>query len=180
MKGNKPHIYIREATAKDAESITAVLQGAFAEYKVAFTAEAFTATTPTREHLVLRLSEGPIWVAVQGEIIVGTISAVLKSKEVYLRSMAILPSARGQGIGRLLLGQVEEFARRHNYERVFLSTTPFLTQAIGLYERDGFYRSDEGPYELFGTPLFTMVKILKPAEEWENRGQRKRDGHYGS
>ena len=161
---NKPQISIREATADDAESIAAVLQSAFAEYKAAFTIEAFTATTPTREHMVLRLSEGPIWVAIQGEIIVGTVSAVLKSEGVYLRSMAILPSARGQGIGRLLLGQVEEFARRHSSERVFLSTTPFLAQAIGLYELYGFHRSDEGPYELFGTPLFTMVKILKPAE----------------
>ncbi|MBO0793447.1 MAG: GNAT family N-acetyltransferase [Ktedonobacteraceae bacterium] len=132
MEGNKSQIYIREATAKDAESITAVLQRAFAEYKVAFTTEAFTATTPAREHLVLRLSEGPIWVAVQEEVIIGTISAVLKSEGVYLRSMAVLPSARGQGIGRLLLKQVEEFASQHGYERVFLSTTPYSRASYWL------------------------------------------------
>ena len=164
MEGNEPRISIREATADDAEAITAVLQASFAEYKAAYTTKAFTATTPTSEHIVLRLSEGPVWIALQGEIIVGTVSAVLKSKGVYMRGMAILPSARGQGIGKLLLGQVEEFARYHASERVFLSTTPFLTPAIGLYERCGFHRSDEGPYELFGTPLFTMVKLLNPGE----------------
>ncbi|MBO0784093.1 MAG: GNAT family N-acetyltransferase [Ktedonobacteraceae bacterium] len=164
MGGNEPQISIREATAEDAELITAVLQASFAEYKAAFTTKAFTATTPTREHLIIRLSEGPIWVAFQGKIIVGTVSAVPKSEGVYLRSLAILPSARGQGIGRLLLKQVEEFALRHGYECVFLSTAPFLAQAIRLYERCGFHRSDEGADELFGTPLFTMVKILKPGE----------------
>jgi hypothetical protein len=41
-----------------------------------------------------------------------------------------------------------------------LSTTPFLAFAIALYERFGFRRSDAGPRELFGTPLFTMTKDL--------------------
>jgi hypothetical protein len=43
---------------------------------------------------------------------------------------------------------------------LFLSTTPFLTHAIVLYEGLGFQRSNEGPHDLFGTPLFTMVKTL--------------------
>jgi hypothetical protein len=44
---------------------------------------------------------------------------------------------------------------------LLLSTTPFLSEAIKLYERSGFRRSTEGPRELFGTPLFTMEKQLK-------------------
>jgi short-subunit dehydrogenase len=44
-----------------------------------------------------------------------------------------------------------------------LSTTP-LTRAISLYEQYGFRRSDEGPNNLFGTPLFTMVKVLYVTE----------------
>src|SRR5260370_227302 len=43
---------------------------------------------------------------------------------------------------------------------MYLSTTPFLDRAIRLYERFGFQRSDEGPLDLFGTPLFTMTKRL--------------------
>jgi hypothetical protein len=41
-----------------------------------------------------------------------------------------------------------------------LSTTPFLTAAISLYERFGFSRSIDGPHDLYGTPLFTMVKRM--------------------
>ncbi|MBC7909661.1 MAG: GNAT family N-acetyltransferase, partial [Pyrinomonadaceae bacterium] len=78
----------------------------------------------------------------------------------YIRGMAALPLARGQGIGELLLKHVESFAREHGHERLTLSTTPFLDRAIRLYERAGFLRSDDGPHDLFGTPLFTMAKVL--------------------
>jgi ribosomal protein S18 acetylase RimI-like enzyme len=74
--------------------------------------------------------------------------------------MAVLPRARGKKIGWSLLKAVEHFARRQNCRRMFLSTTPFLHRAIRLYERFGFRRGAEGPHELFGTPLFTMVKRL--------------------
>jgi ribosomal protein S18 acetylase RimI-like enzyme len=43
---------------------------------------------------------------------------------------------------------------------MFLSTTPFLIGAISLYERAGFRRTGEGPHDLFGTPLFSMEKVL--------------------
>ena len=74
--------------------------------------------------------------------------------------MAIAPDARGHGLGAQLLELVERFARRHGMTRLFLSTTPFLDDAIRLYERHGFRRTIEGPQTLFGTPLFTMEKPL--------------------
>jgi GNAT superfamily N-acetyltransferase len=110
-----------------------------------------------------RIDEGPVWVALRDGAIVGTVSALPKGEALYVRSMAVLPTARGHGIGELLLERVESFALEHGYKRLFLSTTPFLDRAIRLYEHWGFRRSDEGPHDLFGTPLFTMVKTLEPA-----------------
>nr|MBA3805871.1 GNAT family N-acetyltransferase [Acidobacteriota bacterium] len=77
---------------------------------------------------------------------------------VYIQSMGVLPSARGLRIGELLLRSVEDFASAHGYKRLFLSTTPFLSRAIKLYERFGFRRTDAPPHDLFGTPLLTMEK----------------------
>jgi ribosomal protein S18 acetylase RimI-like enzyme len=74
--------------------------------------------------------------------------------------MAILPAARGKRIGELMLKDVEAFGMARGHERMTLSTTPFLSRAIRLYERFGFQRSDGGPADLFGTPLFTMTKKL--------------------
>jgi len=99
-------------------------------------------------------------VSVGKGISVGAGAAVPKSAGFYIRSMAVHPDARGQGIARQLLQEIENFAAHHRHRRLFLSTTPFLKDAIRLYERFGFQQSDEGPHDLFGTPLFTMVKLL--------------------
>ena len=94
-----------------------------------------------------------------GEII-GTVSAVPDGKSLYVRSMAVLPVARGHHLGQQLLDQVELYAREQGHNRLYLSTTPFLHRAIRLYENHGFRRTTTGPQDLFGTPLFSMEKLF--------------------
>ena len=110
------------------------------------------------------MTEGPLWVALENNAFVGTMSVVLKSEGLYIRGMAVDPIARGKGIGRKLLNCAEEFAVQNGCERLFLSTTPFLSRAKKLYERYGFQRSSGGPDNLFGTPLFTMTMTLPAAD----------------
>jgi GNAT superfamily N-acetyltransferase len=95
--------------------------------------------------------------------VVGTVAAVDRGEELYVRGMAVLPRARGRRVGELLLREVEGHAAALGYSRLSLSTTPFLHRAIRLYERFGFVRSEEGARDLFGTPLFTMAKSLRRA-----------------
>jgi ribosomal protein S18 acetylase RimI-like enzyme len=154
------NVQIRRAILADAPDIAAVLLSAFAEYESLYTPAAFAATTPTANQILVRMAEGPIWVALQDNALMGTLAAVLKHEALYLRGMGIVPVARGARIGDKLLAQAEEFAAQHSCERMFLSTTPFLTRAIRLYEQFGFRRNAEGPHDLFGTPLFTMSKSL--------------------
>jgi putative acetyltransferase len=158
-------IQIRIAEPADAPSIAAVLHRSFVEFKASYTAEAFAATTPDSEQILSRMNEGPIWIAIRNDEIVGTVSVVSRSEALHIRGMAVLPSARGGGIGKLLMKKVENFASSHNHNRLILSTTPFLDSAIRLYNRMGFRRSDEGPHDLFGTPLFTMEKELDIPED---------------
>ena len=160
MNPGKGDIQIRLADLDDASSIASVLREAFVEYEPAYTPEGLAATTPTAERIRARWHEGLVWVALLDGAIVGTVAAVPKGETLYVRSMAILPAARGQGIGELLLREVEAFASAHGHGRLLLSTTPFLARAIRLYERFGFERSNEGPHDLFGTPLFAMVKYI--------------------
>ena len=160
---------VRRATAGDAPAIALVLREAFAPYEPQYTADGFAATVPEPDVIRARWDEGPVWVAVRGEAIVGTVAAVLKGDGAYVRSMAIARDARGHGLGAQLLEQVERFARRHGMTRLFLSTTPFLDDAIRLYERYGFRRTAEGAQTLFGTPLFTMEKPL-PQDRSKSEG----------
>jgi ribosomal protein S18 acetylase RimI-like enzyme len=153
-------IQIHRATLSDMEAVAAVLRDAFLEFKSLYTEAAYAETTPDPDTLARRLDEGPIWVArLRGEI-VGTISAVEKPKGIYVRSTAVLPSARGNRIAKMLLEQIESFAVSRQAERLLLSTTPFLHAAIHLYEDFGFRRTSEPPHDLFNTPLFTMEKKL--------------------
>jgi GNAT superfamily N-acetyltransferase len=137
-----------------------LLFGAFAEYESLYTPDGFAATAITTGQIARRMAEGPVWVAVSGETIVGTASVTPNGDSLYVRGMAVLPSARGQRIGELLLTHIEQFAASESFRRLTLSTTPFLFRAIRLYEHFGFQRTDEGPHELFGTPLLSMQKIL--------------------
>ena len=154
-------INIRRATTADQPEIAVLMHESFVEYRSLYTEEAFLATTPTVEQLAVRMTEGPVWVAEHDASIVGTVSVVTRGDDLYIRGMAVLPKARGLQLGQLLLKQVEDFARAQKHQRQVLSTTPFLHRAIRLYERAGFQRTDEGPHDLFGTPLFTMVKPVK-------------------
>jgi ribosomal protein S18 acetylase RimI-like enzyme len=152
------------AVPEDAPSIASVLHESFIEYKSRYTQEGFAATTPASDQIQNRMKEGPVWVVLHNNAIVGTVSVVPKGEALYVRGMAILPAARGQRIGELLLRQVEGFASEQGFKRLFLSTTPFLNRAIQLYEHYGFRRSREGADNLFGTPLFTMEKILESSD----------------
>src|SRR6266480_8150676 len=89
------NITIRFATTNDAEAIASLLLESFVEYESLYTPEGFAATAITSEQIVARMSEGPVWVALPDEEIVGTVSVVAKSESLYLRGMAVLPLARG-------------------------------------------------------------------------------------
>lgn len=150
---------IQRATAGDAEQIARVLLAAFREFEPLYTPAGFRATTPTAAEIAERLGQGPTWIASDGEAVLGTVSALERGNEIYIRSMAVLPAARGRGIGRQLLETVQAFAQTRGARQLSLTTTPFLDGAIQLYEDSGFQRSPES-LELHGTPLFSMVKPL--------------------
>lgn len=151
---------IRLAEAHEADAISRILHAAFLEYKPFYTVDGFAATALNPLKIQERLREGPVWIASLAGQDTGTVAAVRNGEAIYIRGMAVLPSARGSGAGSQLLEAVERWARDQGVGRLFLSTTPFLHSAIRLYERSGFIRMEEDPQDLFGTPLFTMEKAL--------------------
>ncbi|MGB2602752.1 MAG: GNAT family N-acetyltransferase [Candidatus Sulfotelmatobacter sp.] len=156
------HSDIRRAAPEDARVIAQVLLDSFVEFKSLYTEAGFSATTPAPGQILTRMREGPVWIASRNNKVLGTVAAIVTGNAVYIRGMAVLPSARGSGTGAALLQYVENWATAQGCERLFLSTTPFLSSAIRLYERSGFTRTDEGPHDLHGTPLFVMEKNIPP------------------
>jgi GNAT superfamily N-acetyltransferase len=70
--------------------------------------------------------------------------------ECEVKRMYVQPESRGLGIGKLLLTQCIEIAKRLNYDKAKLDTADFMKAAIKLYTDNGFieipaYRHN--PYE---------------------------------
>jgi GNAT superfamily N-acetyltransferase len=152
----QPIVEIRRANQRDAAAIELLIRESFHEHEPAYTPEAFDLATPREHEIEKRIKEWAVWVAVRANVIVGTISAYSEGSSLHIRSMAVHPSMRGQGIGKLLLGRVEDFASANDYKRLLLNTTPFMNRAIRLYERFGFeFNGTEQNW--FGTRLRTMT-----------------------
>jgi len=59
-----------------------------------------------------------------------------------VKSMFVSPAHRGIGLGRRLLGELEEVARRHGCLAVRLDTSAYLTAAVRLYKAAGYHEVD--------------------------------------
>jgi len=154
----KTTLKIRRAVPADAAAISALLYKAFVEYKSLYTEKGFEATTPDREVIEDRINKKAVWLVVNDKTIAGTVSLFPQTEQLYVRSLAVNPNERGQGIGRILMDHVHEMAFANGCSLIKLTTTPFLLPAIKLYENFGF--EAQGKDDLFGTPLIWMSKSL--------------------
>ncbi len=154
-------IHFRRALKKDAEEIRQVLARSFEEFKELYTRGAYDITVISTRELEQRMDEGPIWVATCEGKIVGTAGGVLQNGTFYIRGMVVLPERRGKKLGYRLLQCVEHYARQKAYPLLSLRTSIYLDNAIRLYKRFGFRIVNEPPYDMYGTPCFTMKKECK-------------------
>jgi N-acetylglutamate synthase-like GNAT family acetyltransferase len=117
-------LVVREASPADIRAISELLGHAFAEFETLYTPEAYVATVQPADGVRDRLKEGPVWVAERDSAVIGTVGAISASDALMVRGMAVHPTARGLGVAKRLLREVEEFARQNGYKH--LSVHDFL------------------------------------------------------
>ncbi|MGY5332215.1 bifunctional helix-turn-helix transcriptional regulator/GNAT family N-acetyltransferase [Pseudomonas protegens] len=96
-----------------------------------------------------------VWVALQGERIVGSIAidGEGEGSEALLRCFILDEAARGQGLGRRLLAEALGFCDQWGFAVTRLWTFKGLDAARALYEEQGFVLVQEQEGEQWGAPV---------------------------
>jgi putative acetyltransferase len=84
---------------------------------------------------------GEFWVVVDRGQLVGTSAyhpVERGDRAVEIRKMYLLPSARGQGLGKHLLGELERSIFERGYRTIWIETASILKEAVWLYEANGY------------------------------------------
>lgn len=171
-------VRVREAALSEIEAVQAVLQAANAEFATIFPPAFFQSFMANTLQVRSRLADSHLLVAELGEEIVGTITFYPDaSKEGWnwpahwsgIRAAAVVPWARGMGIGRQLVAACCEMGRSHGTGTICLHTSTMMAAAVAMYERLGFQRCADYdlaldelmPFEHSGPPL-TAIAYVKP------------------
>ncbi|MEA5554102.1 GNAT family N-acetyltransferase [Anabaena cylindrica UHCC 0172] len=84
---------------------------------------------------------GEFWVIEHQHQIVGTAAYYpihRGEKAVEIRKMYLLPSARGLGLGKYLLQELEKTILSRGFEQIWIETASVLKEAVKLYESNGY------------------------------------------
>ena len=123
-------------------------------------------TDPTTDHLYqLFQQKGSIYfVALINDKIVGGGGIYptegLPAGTCELVKMYLSPSARGLGIGKMLIEKNLAWAKKYGYEQIYLESMPELKQALNAYTKFGFEYLD-GPMGNSGHTGCSLWMLLK-------------------
>lgn len=92
------------------------------------------------EQLDAYLDAGRVLVAVEGDRVVGHVQIVVtdRSDEAEIKSMAVLPSHQGRGIGRALVAAAVDLARDEGRSTLVVATAAADTGNLRFYQRLAF------------------------------------------
>lgn len=166
---------IRDAKPEELDETADVISAAYAEYGPESGSEqalfdAFEEYRREQRDVRSRLADSVLVIAEQGGRIVGTVTFYppgdVKKAEGWppewaaIRLLAVLPDARGSGVGRLLTEECLRRARALGAPTMGLHTTRVMDVARAMYERMGFTRYPENDIPI--TDDFVVVAYTLP------------------
>lgn len=79
-------------------------------------------------------------------VIVGMILWEINDNKIHFGPFAVLPSRKGQGIGKLLINKLYDIAKEHDIHIVEIKVVNVRTDLIPFYEKLGYILTGEGAY----------------------------------
>jgi GNAT superfamily N-acetyltransferase len=111
-------------------------------------------------HKVYNPPTGCIILAKENEQVIGCIAlkpigeGVCEMKRLYVR-----PSARGKALGKKLVEELIDFAKKAGYNTMKLDTISSLKEAINLYQSKGFVKTEAYVYNPLSDVLYYELKL---------------------
>jgi putative acetyltransferase len=132
---------VRSWQPDDRQAAAHVIKTALAEYGLGWEPDGADRDVLAIEAAYLACG-GEFWVVENQEEIVGT-SAYYPcphrgQQAVEIRKMYLSTQARGQGLGKYLLQELERSVLAHGYSEIWIETASVLATAVKLYEANGY------------------------------------------
>src|SRR5262245_33829355 len=163
-----PETLIRFAAEADAEAVCTIYNQGIEE-RIATLETELRTPDERRQWLAARGTRHPVIVAEQAGVVAGWASLnPFNPRRAYDHvadlSVYVERGSRGKGVGRRLLGRIEELAREIGYHKMVLAAFPYNTAGMVLYERVGFvtvgiYR-EQGQLDGKWVDVIIMEKLL--------------------
>ncbi len=132
---------LRQANASDLEVVRRLTMDAYEPYVSAFGGEPL----PMSEDYGPRIADGEAWLLdIEGEA-VGLVVLERHADHAMLFSIAVSPAHHGRGIGRTILGWVEDKTREWNLPELRLYTNARMERNIAIYTAFGFQETGRRP-----------------------------------
>ena len=111
--------------------------------------------------LAAAIARGDVYLALDGEEIVGVAATERRDSGIYIDRLGVAPTRQSTGLGSFLLERVEEIARASGLKELSLETAEMAQGNVRLYRRHGFEIVRRGPPS-HGMDAHTRVFMVMP------------------
>lgn len=159
---------VRRATAADVEAVSAVARAAFEGYL----GRIGRPPAPMLADYGAAISDCEVWVASEGDEVVGVVVLVAEPGTLLLDTVAVAPGSQGRGLGRTLVALAERRARELGLGSVNLYTNQAMTANLDWYPQLGYVETHRAEQDGYHRVFFT-----KPVGDPEHQpGAARRPG----
>jgi putative acetyltransferase len=141
-------VAIRIIMPSDNEALASIVRSSLAEFGANHPGTVYYDETTDHLYELFQIANSIYFVALINNEIAGGggifPSAGLPADTCELVKMYLKNTARGFGLGKMLIEKCLEFAANTGFEKIYLESMPELKKALGIYEKFGF-RYLDGP-----------------------------------